>query len=192
VLGVLLVAVCALIGSRLLATADDTSAVWVAKRPIAAGTELDENDLTTARVRFPGDVSERYLTTSVRLDGRIALRTIGAGELVPQAATAANRDADRLEVPLAVAAGRIPADLAPADLVDVWVVTKQQSREPDDQAAAAVWRDVQVISVEAPKGSVSSAQRQVLIGLDPKQTGSLATGLQRIGAGEPLLVRRAH
>ena len=184
-LGVLLVAVCALIGSRLLVTADDTSAVWVAKRSIPAGTELDENDLTTARVRFTGDESERYLTTSVRLDGLIAVRTIGAGELVPQAATVARRDADRLEVPLAVAAGRVPDDLAPGDLVDVWVVTK------DDQAAA-VWRDVQVISVEAPKGSLSSAQRQVLVGLDPKQTGSLATGLQRVGTGEPLLVRRAH
>jgi Flp pilus assembly protein CpaB len=186
VLGVLLVAVCALIGSRLLATADDTSAVWVAKRSIPAGTELDEDDLTTTRVRFTGAESQRYLTTRVRLDDRIAVRTIGAGELVPQAATAARRDADRLEVPLAVAAGRVPVDLTPGDLVDVWVVTK------DDQTAAAVWRDVQVISVEAPKGSVSSAQRQVLVGLDPKQTGSLATGLQRIGTGDPLLVRRAH
>jgi Flp pilus assembly protein CpaB len=195
VLGVLLVAVCALIGSRLVATADDTSAVWVAERPIPAGTELDDDDLTTARVRFTGDESGRYLATSVRLDGRITLRPIGAGELVPQAATAARRDADQLEVPLAVAAGRIPADLAPGDLVDVWVVAEDQARarsEGRTEAAAAVWRGVQVVSVEAPKGSVASAQRQVLVGLDPKQTGSLATGLQQIGTGEPVLVRRAR
>jgi Flp pilus assembly protein CpaB len=200
VLGVLLVAVTALVGSRLLATADDTTAVWVAKRAIPAGERLTGDDLTTVDVRFTGDESEQYVTTDNKLDGRVALRQIGAGELVPQEATAAKRDADRLEVPLAVAAGRIPADLAPGDLVDVWVVVKEDRAKTGDKAAdeppgaVAVWRGVQVVSVDATKASAagSSSQRQVLVGLDPKQTEALATGLQQIGTGEPLLVRRSH
>jgi SAF domain len=195
VLGVLLVAVTALVGSRLLATADDTTAVWVAKRVIPAGSQLDGDDLATAHVRFTGDEAEQYVATDSRLDGRVALRQIGAGELVPQAATASKRDADRLEVPLAVAAGRIPADLAPGDLVDVWVVVKDQRGKTatQEETAASVWRGVQVVSVDTAKGTAtSSSQRQVLVGLDPRQAGALASGLQRIGTGEPVLIRRAH
>lgn len=196
VLGVLLVAVTALVGSRLLATADDTTAIWVAKHAIPAGAKVTEADLTTARVRFTGDEADQYVATGTGLDGRVAVRQIGAGELVPQDATAVRRDADRLEVPLAVAAGRIPVNLAAGDLVDVWVVVKQDRAKPGQQdSAVSVWRGVQVVTVDSAKSGAaasSSSQRQVLLGLDPKQTEALATGLQQIGTGEPVLVRRSH
>ena len=172
-----------------MASADDTTAVWVAKRAIPAGTALEDGDVAVARVRFTGDESGRYLGADSGLTGRIAVRPIGAGEFVPQAATAARRSADRLEVPLAVAAGGAPADLVVGDLVDVWVVGKDRAGDRPG-TAAAVWRAVEVVSVESSRGSVAATQRQVLVGMDADRTGSLATGLQQLGTGTPVLVRR--
>lgn len=181
-----MVAVCALAGSRLMASADDTTAVWVAKRAIAVGAAVEDDDLTVARIRFTGDEAGRYLGADSPVTGRIAVRPIGAGELVPQAATSARRTAERLEVPLAVTAGGAPADLAVGDLVDVWAVGKDRSTT----RPAAVWRAVEVISVESARGAVASTQRQVLVGIDADQTDALAAGLQQLSTGTPVLVRR--
>lgn len=185
-LGVLLVAVCALAGSRLMASADDTTDVWVARHAIVAGETMNTNDLAVAKVRFTTDESVRYLGADTTIAGRVATRPIGAGELVPLAATAERRTADRLEIPLAVTVGGAPADLAPGDLVDVWAVGRDQNKTKP----SAVWRAVEVVSVESARGAVASAQRQVLIGMDASQTAALATGLQQLGSGTPVLVRR--
>ena len=173
-----------------MAGADDTTAVWVAKRPIAVGGTLHDEDLSVARIRFTGDESGRYLGTENAPAGRIAVRPIGAGELVPLAATAERRQADRLEVPLAVAAGGAPADLAPGDLVDVWTVRKDAGTDQTSTRSSAVWKAVEVVAVESGRGTVASTQRQVLVGMDADQTGSLAAGLQQLGTGTPVLVRR--
>ena len=52
VLGVLLVAITALAGAKLLSAADDTTTIWAAKHDLQAGTTLTGDDLTTVRVRF--------------------------------------------------------------------------------------------------------------------------------------------
>jgi hypothetical protein len=49
-LGVLLVAITALGGAKLLSAADDTTAIWAAERDLPAGTKLTSQDLTTVRV----------------------------------------------------------------------------------------------------------------------------------------------
>ena len=193
VLGVLLVAVTALIGAKLLASADDTTAVWAAKRAIPAGGTLAADDLTTVRVRFTGDAAGQYVTTGTSLDGLVAVRPIGAGELVPRSAAESRKDSDRTELPLSVATGKLPADLAVGDQVDVWVVPKTDRNTNAAADAVKVWDHVQVLDVETAKGvAASSSRRQVLLALEPKQAAKLSGALQRVSSGEPVLVRRSH
>lgn len=192
VLGVLLVALTALIGAKLLSSADDTVAVWATKYAVPAGGTLAAGDLTTVRVRFTGDAARAYVETGSSLDGMVAVRPIGAGELVPRAATASRQDSDRTELPLAVATGGLPADLATGDQVDVWVVPKPDRNAKTTPDAVRLWDHLQVLGVDTAKGvAASSSRRQVLLGLDPKQAARLSTALQQLTSGEPVLVRRA-
>src|SRR4051794_26612316 len=70
VLGVLLVAVTALAGAKLLSSADDTTTIWAAKHELRVGSPLTDDDLTTVRVRFTSsNDSERYLSADADLKG---------------------------------------------------------------------------------------------------------------------------
>src|SRR3954451_60425 len=81
VLGVLLVAVTALAGAKLLSSADDTTTIWAAKHELRVGSPLTDDALTTVRVRFTSsNDSERYLSADADLKGLIVGRTVGPGE----------------------------------------------------------------------------------------------------------------
>ena len=194
VLGVLLVAVTALVGAKLVSSADDTVAVWAAKRNVPAGSTLSADDLTSTRVRFTSeDTSSQYVPADTALDGLVAVRALGAGELVPRAATATRRDSDRIEMPLSVATGKVPGNLSTGDQVDVWVVPKaDKNLETPD--AVKVWEHVRVLDVDAAKGvsASSSSRRQVLVALEPKHAAKLSESLRQVSSGEPVLVRRAR
>jgi hypothetical protein len=193
VLGVLLVAVTALAGAKLLSAADDTTSVWAAKRVIPAGARISADDLTSARVRFTSDDSARQYVASVAdLSGMIAVRQIGAGEFVPKEATATEVDSERTELPLSVQAGRLPADLAIGDQVDIWVVPKANDAG-EQTAARRLWDKVRVVQIDSIKSVTSgTTRRQVLVGLETSQLGKLPSGLAAISLGEPVLVRRGH
>ncbi|MEV8373488.1 SAF domain-containing protein [Kribbella sp. NPDC056861] len=186
-LGVLLVAITALAGAKLLAAADDTTAVWAAKRDIPLGVTISGDDLTTMNVRFTSDdVAGRYVAADADLKGMVATRAIGKGEFVPLQAATTKSDSERTELPLSVAAGRLPSDIAVGDHVDIWVV-------PKEQPAAKLWAEVRIVQLDTVKGvSGSSARRQVLIGLDSKDLNQLPKTLALLNTGEPVLVRRGR
>jgi hypothetical protein len=183
-LGVLLVAITALAGAKLLSAADDTTAVWAAKRDIPFGVTISSDDLTTMNVRFTNDEAARqYVAADADLKGLVSTRAIGKGEFVPRQAAATKSDSERTELPLSIAAGRLPSDTAVGDLVEVWVV-------PKDQPGVRLWAKVRIIGIDAVKGvSGSSARRQVLIGLQPTDLNKFPTSLALINSGEPVLVR---
>jgi hypothetical protein len=187
VLGVLLVAVTALAGAKLLSAADDTTTIWAAKRDIPAGQTLTGDDLTTAQVRFTnGDDAARYVAADAELNGRVLTRAVDAGEFVPRGAAVSQADNDRTEVPLSIAAGRLSSDTAPGDQVDVWVVPKDA-----DQPAGKFWANVRVLQIDAVKGVAGgSARRQVLIGLEQTDLQRLPAALSAMSTGEPVLVRQ--
>lgn len=195
VLGILLVAGTALTGAKLLSSADDTTAIWAAKRAIPAGARISADDLTRARVRFTtGDSAGQYVSADSKLDGLVTVRQIGAGEFVPKEATAAELDSERLEVPVSAQVGRLPADLAVGDEIDIWVAPKSVAAgNTSDPPARKVWERVRVVQVDASKGVTGgTSRRQVLIGLDPADAGKLPAALSAIALGEPVLVRRGH
>ncbi len=187
VLGVLLVAITALAGAKLLSSADDTTTIWAAKHDLPAGTKLTGDDLTTARVRFTNsEDAERYVAADADLNGLVVNRAVDAGEFVPRDAAVSESDGDRTEMPLSVASGRLPSDTAAGDDVDVWVVPKDA-----DQPAVLLWANVRVLPIDAVKGVAGgSARRQVLIGLARTDLQRLPAKLSAMSAGEPVLVRR--
>ncbi|MBB5980442.1 SAF domain-containing protein [Kribbella solani] len=188
VLGVLLVAVTALAGAKLLSAADDTTAIWAAKHELKVGMPLTTDDLTTVRVRFTsGGDAERYVAAEADLKGLVVGRAIGAGEFVPRDAAVPKADQGRTELPLSVATGRLPSDVAIGDVVDVWVVPKSEG-----ESAKPLWNGVRVLQVDSVKGvSGSSARRQVLIGLASTDLTRIPTALTALSTGEPTLVRKA-
>ena len=188
VLGVLLVAITALAGAKLLSAADDTTTIWAAKHDLRAGTTLTGDDLTTVRVRFTSsDDASRYVAADADLKGLVVARAVDAGEFVPREAAVSESERNRTELPLSVATGRLPSDTAGGDTVDIWVVPKEQS-----QSAKLLWSSVRVLQIDAVKGVAGgSARRQVLVGLAPSDLSRLPAALTAMSAGEPTLVRRA-
>jgi hypothetical protein len=188
VLGVLLVAVTALAGAKLLSSADDTTTIWAAKHELHVGSPLTDDDLTTVRVRFTNsNDSSKYLSADADLKGLVVGRTVGPGEFVPKDAAVTKSDQDRTEMPLSVATGHLPPDTAVGDVVDVWVVPKE-----DGQAASMLWSGVRVLQIDSVKGVAGgSARRQVTVDLAQNDLGRIPAALAAINAGEPTLVRKA-
>jgi hypothetical protein len=189
VLGVLLVAVTALAGAKVVSSADDTTAVWAAERDIPSGTRLTSDDLTSVRVRFTSnDAARQYVAAGAELSGLVTVRPISAGEFVPRQAAVSQGDSERTEVPLSIQTGRLPADTAAGDQVDIWVVPR--AGNGPEQPARRLWGKVRVVQVDSVKGVAGgSARRQVLIGLTPADVSKLPGALAAIGAGEPVLIR---
>jgi hypothetical protein len=190
ILGVLLVAITALAGARLLSTADDTTTIWAAKHELKAGAPLTDDDLTTAKVRFTRSAdAERYLSADADLDGLVVARTVGPGEFLPKDAAVPASDQGRTEFPLSVASGRLPADTAAGDVVDVWVVPKDPAKE--GQPPAPVWTGVRVLQIDSVKGVAGgSARRQVTVALTTADLPRIPAALTALGTGEPTLVRK--
>jgi len=188
VLGVLLVAITALAGAKLLSSADDTTTIWAAKRDLPTGTKLTGDDLTTVRVRFTsGDDANKYVVVAADLKGLVVARAVDAGEFVPRDAAVSESEKDRTELPLSIATGRLPSDVAVGDIVDLWVVPKAES-----QPARQWWSNLRVLQIDAVKGVAgSSARRQVLVGLAQNDLQRLPAALAAMSAGEPTLIRRA-
>ena len=189
VLGVLLVAITALAGAKLLSAADDTTTIWAAKHDLTAGTKLTGDDLTTVRVRFTSsDDADKYVAADADLKGLVVARAVDAGEFVPRDAAVSETDRDRTELPLSVASGQLPADTAAGDLVDIWIVPKTQGQE-----AKQWWTNVRVLQIDAVKGVAGgAARRQVLVGLSQQDLQRLPGALTALSAGEPTLIRRSN
>lgn len=154
--GVAIVAASVLVGTRVLASADDTVQVWAVADDVAPGTTLDEGDLEARRLRF-ADVAdlERYFEVGDDLpDDLTVARAIGGGELLPRAAVGEVDDTDTVTVSLAVSALRVPGGVRAGSVVDVWVTGDAGPGTPGDAEPVAsegpVLEDVRVVA--APSG----------------------------------------
>lgn len=190
--GVALVAGCVLLGARVLASADDTVAVWALRHDVAAGATLGAADLERVDVRFPsGRVADHYVSADAALPaGAVAGRSLTAGEMLPRGALAAEQDASLVEVPLAVAAEAVPVTVREGSVVDVWVTGAAGPSEASEPAAQ-VFDDVVVVSVPASSTTLGpSTTRQVIVGLEQQDADQLGAALARIGGGDVTLTRQ--
>lgn len=197
--GLLLVGGSVVVGAQVLSSADDTVAVLAASGPLAAGQQLEGSDLTTVRLRFGSEAdADRYLPTSAELEGRVLLRAVGAGELVPRAALSASGDGGPspalAELPLAVDAARAPADLRTGAVVDVWAGPSAGAEDignggenGGEGGSELLLTEVPVLATSAAPASGAGGVRQIVVGV-PAEGDTVSRVVAR--AGSALLVVR--
>jgi hypothetical protein len=175
-IGIAIVAVSVVAGARLLASADDTVAVWAVADDMGAGDLVSDVDLVVRRVRFAdgGDL-DRYFRADDTLPADLQLtRGVGAGELLPRAAVGAAAEADRLQVSVEVAPGRVPTSVDEGAVVDVFVLDAgDPGRRPRHELGPAL---AEVTVVDAPAaddgfGSTTGLRQLVLAVPEAEVTG---------------------
>lgn len=172
--GVLLVLVSVVLGSRALAAADDSVAVWSLRSALAPGSTLDADDLSIVQVRL-GAASGHYLGASGPSPvGWVVTRQLAAGELLPVDAVEAAGSADQLRsVTVAVERFHAPADLARGQRVDVYVT-------PEDGLTRTVLTGALVADIVQDGGRLgpSGAATGVVLAVPPAQVSLLVQAAQ--------------
>jgi hypothetical protein len=103
----------------LVAAADRTTDVFVARGALVVGQSVDRGELSIASVRL-GAQTEKYLTADDMPDGGLVMtRSVPAGELIPDSAVAAASEADLATVVVSVS-GRLPERIESGSVVDLW------------------------------------------------------------------------
>lgn len=192
-LGAVLVLGSIVVGARVLASADDTVAVWQVAHDVPAGSPVDGSDLRSTRAHFddPAVAAQYVSATHALAPGVRATVDLHAGELLPAAEVSATAAPDIRQLPLGVSAAHAPADLRAGDHVEVWAVPGASAADggsADHPVPRLVFRDVTVVSVGSSVLG-ASADRQVLIGLGPAV--DVGTVLQQITGAGVVLVRLA-
>lgn len=179
VLGVLLVLVSVVVGARVLAAGDRTTAVWTAARDLAPGTTLTADDLHTTRVRL-FDTGSRYLAAPDRgFVGYVLDRPVAAGELVPVAALKPPSSQDLRSVSVPVLPGRYPADLARGERVDVWATPNGNGVSAASGGTAAGTAATASPAPGAPASATADTRRvlaAVPVQAPPSSGGALSAG----------------
>jgi hypothetical protein len=190
--GVVVVALCVLIGARLLASADDTVAVWSLRHDVASGASIGRADLTVARVRLTGSVADLYVPASAApAAGTTVTHALTAGELLPRSALSDGAVDALVEVPLSVAPDDVPASVGRGATVDVWVTPKVAGGDGRTRAHLAL-PGVVVLAVPAAGESLApQTTRQVIVGVAEEDADLLSDALGELSDGRVVLTRRA-
>lgn len=197
-IGVAIVAASILVGARVLASADDTVAVWALADDVSTGEVLTDGDLVTQRVRFADDQAlERYFAVDEALpaDGRL-LRALGSGELLPRAALGSVETQDTAEISLAVGPLLIPPAVVAGSVVDVYVSERGVAAESDGRQGPAAAEPAlgEVSVVEAPAADetfAASGDRQVVLAVPTEDVGAFYGRLNALGDPVVTIVRRS-
>lgn len=177
--GVAIVAVSVIAGSRILGAADDSVTVWAAARDVAPGDTMGKDDLVSTSVRF-GDSADldHYLLTSAALPDDLRLtRGLGAGELVPAAALGSGQEAETVIVSLAFPRELIPTNIGTGSRIELLVIP--DSGVEKERAASSepttVLTDVVVIDAPSAADSLGSVSRgrQLVLGIPDADSDAL-------------------
>ncbi len=145
VTGLLLVLGSVVVGTRVIAAADDTVPVLVATSDLAPGQPLTAAMVETRQVRLEGTL-DLYHTGEVG-DGYVVVRQVSAGELLPRSSVTAATDTDAVRyVTVAVPVAEVPAGLRPGAVVDVW---RAQPEQGDVRTAGRLLAGVSVTAVDS-------------------------------------------
>jgi hypothetical protein len=192
--GLLLVFGSVLLGSRVLASADDTVPVLAAGSPLVAGQRVDEDSLTTVRIRFATEAdADLYLAADADLpDDAMLLRAVPAGELLPRSAVSGGGAAELVELPLAVDPARVPTGVRTGSVVDVWVAPLAVTGDPDGPVRVKAEKLLEEVPVLAAPGIASTGAgglRQVVVGVPAGET-DVASVVASLGDGTGVVLVR--
>lgn len=166
-IGLALVLASVVLGARVVGAAQQTIGVWALARDVGAGQPLTTADLRVVQVHLDAATATAYLAASDVLDADlVALRGLGAGELVPRSALGRSGDLTSRPVTVPVA-GNVPQGVQVGALVDLWVVRADGVSASDD--ASEPERLVEAAEVSAvvtgggALGARSGADVQVVV-----------------------------
>lgn len=189
-IGVLLVLGATVLGAQVAAASDDTVEYWALTSAVKAGDPVTEESLEVTRVRLSTAAQERYLRADEPLPAPLAelvwAHGADAGALLARSALGLRSATARSQLPLSVAAGAFPADLAPGDLVDVWV-----GPGPGDEAADRSVRVLESVRVAQSRDDAAaiggSAARTILVDVDDAELRGQV--VSTVAAGHVTIVR---
>lgn len=190
-IGVVLVAGSVVLGSQVLASADDTVPVWSLNSDVSAGTTVPTDAVEVDHVRLDGggDTALYLPGTEPFPADRVATHDLAAGELVGRSDLQAPLASAGTELPVPVEDGHLPTDLGAGDRVDLWVAAGDGAGR-DAQPAERLLVDARVVAVQRRGGGLGGGSGAVvLLGLDEAQAERLPEVLGAMTAGTPVLVR---
>lgn len=197
VVGVLLVAGSVLLGARLLARADDSVVVWAVRHDVARGASLGPDDVVARHIRFfdRADADHYLAATAPVPAGTVAVRDLGAGELLPRSAIGDASTRAAVEVPFSVPGDAVPASVRPGTVVDVWITPGRAASSPSADStpgrSVRVFDDVTVVAVPATGTALGpTSTRQVVIAVPPAKESALPAALARAASGSVVVVKQ--
>lgn len=183
VLGVLLVLLSVVLGANVVARADRSVQVYAlqADTDLAEGSVLTAENLRLTRVRlFDGADQARYFLAAESPTGRVLLRGLTPGELVPRAAVALPAGLEpRRRVTIPAQRLHVPDGLAVGDLIDVFVTTGGDGEPRVTRLVLAA-----ALAVRLPTGSGGAlaggggAERAVVVEVGPELVQSVVEAVQ--------------
>lgn len=115
-LGVALIIVSMLVGSRLLSHSDERVVVWRATHDLSIGSSPEGLEPVAVAL---GDVTNSYARATSEPVG-VLVRPVAAGELLPASALGASDESSMRVVTMPVEPLHAPVGLLPGDRVDIW------------------------------------------------------------------------
>jgi hypothetical protein len=152
--GLVLVLGSVVVGTRVIAAADDRVPVLVAATDLAPGQPLTAAMVETRQVGLESTLDDLYHTGDVG-HGYVVVRPVSAGELLPRSSVAVATETDATRyVTVALPATELPVGLGPAAIVDVWRAPPEQS---DDRRAVRLLADISVTAVDTGGGGLAGS-----------------------------------
>jgi hypothetical protein len=192
--GVVLVAASVVLGARVVAAADDTVPIWSLREDVSTGSALTADDVTVAHVHFDrADDADHYFDGDEPLpDDLVAGHDLVSGELLSRSALVDPESRAINELPLPVAEGFYPADLATGDRVEVWVTPEETADEPT-AVADKILDEVAVLQTDTASTSVGGgASTVVLVALDADDASELEKLVSAVAQGSVYLAREGE
>jgi hypothetical protein len=123
--------IAALVASFLMSiTANQRQKYWVAVNPVAAGSQVQSQDLSLIEVTL-GNSHSKYLPASINPVGAISLRKLSPGELIPVAGLVKSGEIElNEEISLSLRSVDIPTGVAPGSLIHIFQVHDQENGVP--------------------------------------------------------------
>jgi hypothetical protein len=123
--------IAALVASFLMSiTANQRQKYWVAVNPVAAGSQVQSQDLSLIEVTL-GNSHSKYLPASINPVGAISLRKLSPGELITVAGLVKSGEIElNEEISLSLRSVDIPTGVAPGSLIHIFQVHDQENGVP--------------------------------------------------------------
>lgn len=150
--GVVLVAASVALGTWAVGAASATETVWSASRTLTPGDPLDGN---VVAVEVTPALAGRYLDAGNEPSG-IVDRTVSEGELIPLSAVVPEGEVGLRSI-VVPSGSRLPADVVPGALVDLWLTPKGRTGEPPGAPTVVVASAV-VASVQVDESAWSTSE----------------------------------